>query len=97
MLFLSISGFSWFGIAELPNGGGLMSCADASQACLGAYEPALIITPSQVMATRWGEFEQRRSSTIDPVEFLLALTERKTLAGIMQRFDGHGAHGIAHA
>jgi hypothetical protein len=28
------------GIAELPNGGGLMSCADASQACLGAYEPA---------------------------------------------------------
>ena len=68
------------GITELPNGGGLMSCADASQACLGAYEPALIITPAQVMATRWGEFEQRRSSTIDPVEFLLALTERKTSA-----------------
>ena len=57
---------------ELPSGSGLMSCADASQACLGAYEPALVITPSQVMATRWGEFEQRRSSTIDPVEFLLA-------------------------
>ena len=66
------------GIDELPNGSGLMSCADASQACLGAYEPALVITPSQVMATRWGEFEQRRSSTTDPVEFLLALTERKT-------------------
>ena len=34
-------------------------------------------TPAQVMATRWGEFEQRRSSTIDPVEFLLALAEHK--------------------
>ena len=66
------------GIDELPNGGALMSCADASQACLYGYEPALILTPSQVMATRWGEFEQRRSSTVDPVEFLLALTERKT-------------------
>ena len=41
------------GIDELPNGSGLMSCADASQACLGTYEPALIITPSQVIATRW--------------------------------------------
>ena len=66
------------GIDELPNGSRLMSCADASQACLSAYEPALTITPSQVMTTRWGEFEQRRSSMIDPVEFLLALTERKT-------------------
>ena len=67
------------GIDGLPNGSGLMSCADAAQACLGAYEPALIVTPSQqVMSTRWGEFEQQRSSTIDPVEFLLALTERKT-------------------
>ena len=35
-------------------------------------------TSAQVMAIRWGEFEQRRSSTIDPVEFLLALAERKT-------------------
>lgn len=66
------------GIDELPNSG-LMSCADASQPCLGVYEPALIVMPSQqVMATRWGEFEQRPSLTIDPVEFLLALTERKT-------------------
>ena len=35
-------------------------------------------TPSQIIITRWGEFEQQRSSTVDPVEMLLALTERGT-------------------
>ena len=35
-------------------------------------------TPAQVMATRWGEFEQRRPSTIDSVEFLLARADRET-------------------
>jgi hypothetical protein len=33
-------------------------------------------TPSQIITTRWGEFEQRRSSTVDPLAMLLALAER---------------------
>lgn len=45
---------------------------------VGVFIPPPKLTPSQVIATRWGEFEQWRSLTIDPVELLLALTERKT-------------------
>jgi hypothetical protein len=33
-------------------------------------------TPSQIVVARWGEFDQSRSSTVDPLAMLLALTER---------------------
>jgi hypothetical protein len=33
-------------------------------------------TPSEVVVARWGEFDQPRSSTVDPLAMLLAMTER---------------------
>ena len=33
-------------------------------------------TPPRIITTRWGEFEQRRSSAVDPLATLLALAER---------------------
>jgi len=33
-------------------------------------------TPSRIVVARWGEFDQSRSSTSDPLAMLLAMTER---------------------
>jgi hypothetical protein len=43
---------------------------------MGVITSPLKSTASQIV-TRWGEFEQR-SSTVDPVAMLIALTEQAT-------------------
>jgi hypothetical protein len=44
---------------------------------MGVITSPLKSTASQIVVTRWGEFEQR-SSTVDPVAMLIALTEQAT-------------------
>ena len=46
---------------------------------IGMFISPMDPTPSQIVLTRWGEFDQRPSSTVDPLAMLLALAERGPL------------------
>ena len=46
---------------------------------IGMFIPPPESTPSRIVVARWGEFDQPRSSTFDPLAMLLAMTERTSL------------------
>jgi len=54
----------------------LVSVMTLGAAPIGMFIPPLESTPSRIVVARWGEFDQPRSSTVDPLAMLLAMTER---------------------
>jgi hypothetical protein len=43
---------------------------------IGIFIPSREFMPSRIIDARWGEFEQPRSSTFDPVAMVLAMSDR---------------------
>jgi hypothetical protein len=54
----------------------LLAVTALVNAPFGMFVAPPAATPSRIVHARWGEFDQPRSSTFDPVAMLLAMTER---------------------
>lgn len=54
----------------------LLAVTALVNAPIGIFIPSREFMPSRIIDARWGEFEQPRSSTFDPVAMVLAMSDR---------------------